>query len=64
MSNAAIRKAMENVEASLNMEGMVISDTCKELCHKIMNKEITFEEYLKMIIADEVQFGSIVGKLL
>ena len=55
---------MENVEASLNMEGMVISDTCKELCHKIMNKEITFEEYLKMIIADEVQFGSIVGKLL
>ena len=55
MSNAAILKAMENAEASLNMEGMVISDTCKELCHKIMSKEITFEEYLKMITADEVR---------
>ena len=55
MSNAAIRKAMENAEASLNMEGMVISDTCKELCHKILNKEITFEEYLKLITADEVR---------
>lgn len=55
MSNAAIRKAIENAEASLNMEGMVISDTCKELCHKILNKEITFEEYLKLITADEVR---------
>ena len=55
MSNAAIRKAMKNAEASLNMEGMLISDTCKELCHKILNKELTFEEYLKIIPVDEVR---------
>lgn len=55
MSNVAIRKAMENAEASFSMEGMLISDTCKELCHKILNKELTFEEYLKIITVNEVR---------
>ena len=54
MSNAAIYKAMANVEASNNMEGMKVSDACKELCFRIMNKEITIEEYLKLITTDEV----------
>ena len=51
MSNAALKKAMENAEASINMEGLYVTDFCKELCEKLMKKEITFEEYLKNIVA-------------
>lgn len=52
MSNAAIRQVMANVEASINMEGLTVSNQCKELCKKILNKEISFEEYLKMVVAN------------
>ena len=31
MSSAAIQKAMENAEASINMEGLYVSDLCKNL---------------------------------
>ena len=53
MSNAAILKAIANAEASVNMEGLKVSDSCKELCQKLLRKEITFEEYLKQIMATE-----------
>ena len=52
MSNAAIQQAMANVEASINMEGLTVSNQYKELCKKILNKEISFEEYLKLVIAN------------
>lgn len=45
MSNTALQKAMDNAEASINMEGLHVS----ELCEKLLKKEITFEEYIKYI---------------
>ena len=51
MSNAALKKAMDNAEASINMEGLYVSDFCKELCEKLIKKEITFEDYMKHITA-------------
>ena len=52
MCNTAIQKAMENAEASVNMEGLYVSDLSKELCEKLLKKEITFEEYIRLITAD------------
>lgn len=49
MSNAALQKAMDNAEASINMEGLHITEFCKELCKRLLNNEITFEEYLYQI---------------
>ena len=53
MSNTAILKAIANAEASINMEGLKVSDSCKELCQRLLRKEITFEEYLKLVMATE-----------
>jgi hypothetical protein len=53
MSNASILKAMANAEASIHMEGMTVSDTCKELCRRILTNEISFEEYLRQITTTE-----------
>jgi len=49
MSNATIQKAMKNAEASINMEGLYVPDSCKELCEKLLKKEITFEEYMRLV---------------
>ena len=52
MSEATIKKTMENAEISINMEGLYVSAFSKELCEKLVRKEITFEEYMKYIIED------------
>ena len=51
MSDFAIEKAIKNAEASVNMEGLYVSDLSKELCRKLLKKEITFEEYLKITLS-------------
>ncbi len=51
MNKHEIQKAMDNAEASINMEGYQIPDYCKELCKKLLNDEITLEEYIKNITA-------------
>lgn len=53
MNNASILKAMANAEASIHMEGMTVSDSCKELCRRVLTNEISFEEYLRQITAIE-----------
>ena len=57
MNNVAIQKAMENAEASINMEGLYVFDWCKELCEKLLKKEITFEEYMKLVTAGTLANG-------
>ena len=57
MSSAAIKKAMENAEASINMEGLYVSDLCKEFCEKLLKKEITFEEYMRLVTVGALTNG-------
>ena len=57
MSNATLQKLMDNVEASINMEDLYVSDRCKQLCKELLNNEITFEEYLNMILAGAESHG-------
>ena len=57
MSNTALQKAMDNAEASIKMEGLHVSDFCKELCEKLLKKEITFEEYMKCITEGTETYG-------
>ena len=53
MSDTALQKAMDNAEASINMEGLHVSASCKKLCEKLLKNEITFEEYLSQILSDK-----------
>ena len=53
MSDTALQKAMDNAEASINMEGLHVSASCKKLCEKLVKNEITFEEYLSQILMSE-----------
>ena len=57
MSNATIQKAMKNAEASINMEGLYVPDSCKELCEKLLKKEITFEEYMRLVTVGALTNG-------
>ncbi len=57
MSNTALQKAMDNAEASINMEGLYVSEPCKKLCEKLLNKEITFDEYLKRVTEGTEAYG-------
>ena len=49
--NIDIQKSITHAEASIKMEGLKVSKLSKELCTKVINKEITFEEYLSRITA-------------
>ena len=51
MNSSSLQKAMDNAEASINMEGLYVDDLCKEFCEKLLNNEMTFEEYLKWVTA-------------
>lgn len=37
---------------SLKMEGLEVSDYQKELCKKLLNDEINYDEYLKLVMAE------------
>ena len=43
---------IENIKASLEVEGMIVTDEDIELIKKYANKEISFEELIEMIIRE------------
>ena len=46
-----IQSAMDDAEASLKMEGLLISEDARKLSEKVLTKEISFQEYLAIITA-------------
>ncbi len=49
MSQKEIKIAIDNAEASLNMEGLSVSEQSKSLCEKLLAKEITMAEYVTFV---------------
>lgn len=49
MSEKQIERAINNAVFSTEMEGYVIDSTSKELCRKLLKKEITMEEYISFV---------------
>ena len=45
----SIDKAIENSAASVEMEGYQIDDQCKVWCRKLLQGEITMEEYIVLV---------------
>lgn len=51
MSNS-IERSIRTAEVSLQMEGLTVTDSCKELCRKLLAGEITLDQYLARITSD------------
>lgn len=49
MSNLTNEKAINNAAASIEMEGFVIQPEYKKICEKLLNKEITMDEYIAAV---------------
>lgn len=45
----SIDKAIENSAASVEMEGYKIDEQCKDWCRKLLQGEITMEEYIVLV---------------
>ncbi len=45
-----IQKHIDNAVASMEMEGFHVSEESKELCKKMLMGEITYEEYMEIIV--------------
>ena len=58
MSNS-IDHAIQAAEVSLQMEGLSVTDACKDLCRRMLAGEITLEQYLCYVISDgkDIQHG-------
>ena len=45
----SIEQSMQAAEISLRMEGLSVSDGCREWCRKLLAGEITLEQYLSFV---------------
>ena len=45
----SIDKAIENSAASVEMEGYHIDEQCKDWCRKLLQGEITMDEYIVLV---------------
>ena len=51
MKQTTIEQTIANAAASVEMEGFSVSDQMKDLCRALLNKEISFEEYMEAVKA-------------
>ena len=45
----SIDKAIENAVASLKMEGYQVDSECVQWCKKLLEKEISMEQYIALV---------------
>lgn len=45
----SIDKAIENAIASVKMEGYQVDSECVEWCRKLLENEISMEQYIKLV---------------
>ena len=45
----SIDRAIDNTAASVEMEGHFIDEQSREWCRRLLRKEITMEEYIRLI---------------
>lgn len=55
----SIDHTIQAAEVSLQMEGLSVTDACKDLCRRMLVGEITLEQYLNRVIPDgkDIQHG-------
>ena len=55
----SIEHSIEAAEVSLRMEGLSVTDACKDLCRRMLVGEITLEQYLSYVIPNgkDIQHG-------
>ena len=45
----SIEQSIRTAEVSLHMEGLQVSDDCKEMCRRMLSGEITMDQYLDYV---------------
>lgn len=45
----SIEQSIRTAEVSLHMEGLHVSDDCKEMCRRMLSGEITMDQYLDYV---------------
>ena len=45
----SIEQSIRTAEVSLRMEGLQVSDDCKEMCRRMLSGEITMDQYLDYV---------------
>lgn len=51
LSETQIEKSIRTASASLEMEGFSVDERAKLWCKKLLNKEITMDEYISLVKA-------------
>ena len=49
VKNMSIDKAIENAVASVKMEGFQVDSECVQWCKKLLEKEISMEQYITLV---------------
>lgn len=58
--SVSTHQAISNAAASVEMEGFTVTAQCKELCRRLLDKELTKEEYIRLIRESAKEQGHVV----